>query len=175
MGSSIWGLVVDFGWAKYLRQILLIGVGVKYFKLGRLMAGVKVGWWALVGAGAVLLLLVYCPHGTPTPHLTRFTTWTYTRFKVMLLLFSNWGFCSNRILRYFPMSVSQLVTGVTSQVFWIIWLFRRCKPYALTNLITRTTLTTQATLKTWTTWPPGPPGPSGLPGLPGTTDTPGTL
>ena len=53
------------------------------------MVGVKVGWWALVGAAAVLLLLVYCPHGTPTPHLTRFTTWTYTRLKVLILLFSN--------------------------------------------------------------------------------------
>ena len=87
-------------------------------------------------------------------------------------------------------SVSVLVTGVTSQVFSLNWLFRPCKHYALTNLIIRTTLTTQATLTTWTTWtawttwttwttwppgPPGPPGPSGLPGLPGTTGTPGTL
>ena len=31
---------------------------------------------------------------------------------------------------------------MTSQVFSIIWLFRPCKPYASTNLITRTTLTT---------------------------------
>ena len=30
------------------------------------------------------------------------------------------GFCSNRILLYFPMAVSQSVTGVTSQVFSII-------------------------------------------------------
>ena len=30
------------------------------------------------------------------------------------------GFCSNRILQYFPMLVSVLVTGVTSQVFSII-------------------------------------------------------
>ena len=44
-----------------------------------------------------------------------------------------------------------LVTGVTSQVFSIIWLFRPWKPYALTNLITRTTLNTQVTLTTWTT------------------------
>ena len=61
------------------------------------------------------------------------------------------GFCSNRILLYFPMLVCQSVTGVTSQVFSIIWLFRPCKPYALTNLITRTTLNTQVTLTTWTT------------------------
>ena len=42
----------------------------------------------------------------------------------------------------------------------IIWLFRPCKPYTLTNLITWTTLTTRATLTTWTslttwtTWSP---------------------
>ena len=30
------------------------------------------------------------------------------------------GFCSNRILLYFPMGGCQLVTGVTSQVFSII-------------------------------------------------------
>ena len=39
------------------------------------------------------------------------------------------GFCSNRILLYFPLSVSQLVTGVTSQLFSIIWWFIPCKPY----------------------------------------------
>ena len=32
----------------------------------------------------------------------------------------NCGFCSNRILHYFPMLVCVLVTGVTSQVFSII-------------------------------------------------------
>ena len=32
-------------------------------------------------------------------------------------------------------------TGLKSQVFSIIWLLTPCKPYALTNLITRTTLT----------------------------------
>ena len=33
---------------------------------------------------------------------------------------NNCGFCSNRILPYFPMLVSVSVTGVTSQVFSII-------------------------------------------------------
>ena len=76
----------------------------------------------------------------------------FLRLRLRLCLFTYCGFCSNRILHYFPMSVSQLVTSVISQVFSIIWSFRPCKPYALTNLITRTTLTTQATLTTWTTW-----------------------
>ena len=35
-------------------------------------------------------------------------------------LSKNCGFCSNRILPYFPMFFSQLVTAVTSQVFSII-------------------------------------------------------
>ena len=38
------------------------------------------------------------------------------------------GFCSNRILPYFPLSVRQSV-GVTSQLFSIIWWFMACKPY----------------------------------------------
>ena len=41
----------------------------------------------------------------------------------------NCGFCSNRILHYFPMCVCQSITDVTSQVFTMIWLFRPCKPY----------------------------------------------
>ena len=40
------------------------------------------------------------------------------------------------------------VTGVKSQVFSIIWLFRPWEPFALTNSITRTNLTTQVTLTT---------------------------
>ena len=55
------------------------------------------------------------------------------------------------LLSHVSQSVSVSVTGVTSQVFSIIWLFRPWKPYALTNLITRTTLNTQVTLTTWTT------------------------
>ena len=58
----------------------------------------------------------------------------------------NCEFCLSRILPYFPMLVSVLVTGVTSQVFSIIWLFRPCKPYTLANLITGTTLTNWTTL-----------------------------
>ena len=60
----------------------------------------------------------------------------------------NCEFCLSRILPYFPMLVSVLVTGaVTSQDFSIIWFLRPYKPYTLTNLITRTALTIQATLE----------------------------
>ena len=38
------------------------------------------------------------------------------------------GFCSNRILLYFPLSVRPSVTGMTSQLFSIIWWFRAWKP-----------------------------------------------
>ena len=50
-------------------------------------------------------------------------------------------------------SVCVSVTGVTSQVFSIIWLFRPCKPYTLTNLILAPPWPPRQP------WPPGPPGP----------------
>ena len=59
-------------------------------------------------------------------------------------------FCSNRIPHYFPLSASQSVcqsvTGVTTQLFLIIWWFKAWKPYIFWKHIM------------WPTWLLLPPG-----------------
>ena len=51
--------------------------------------------------------------------------WLFARQSLNIV---NCGFCSNRIPLYFPLCVC-LCTGVTSQLFSIIWWLRAWKPY----------------------------------------------
>ena len=107
-----------------------------------------------------------------------YKTWLFARQSLNIV---NCGFCSNRIPLYFPLCVC-LCTGVTSQLFSIIWC-RAWKPYIFWKHIIQadhpdhsyhltiwppdhltiwppdhlTTWTTQAimnTLTALTTWPP---------------------
>ena len=77
-------------------------------------------------------------------------TWLFGRQSLYMINLVNCGFCSNRILLYFPLCIC-LCTGVTFQLFLIIWWFRAWKPFSESISSRLITLTTP------TTWPPGPP------------------
>ena len=80
----------------------------------------------LVSGGSLFLRASPYPtsHLELTKHgktITRLAADNFNGFGELVLTTNPFcGFCSNRILLYFPMLVSQYVTGMTSQVFSII-------------------------------------------------------
>ena len=77
-----------------------------------------------------------------------YKTWLFARQSLNIV---NCWFCSNRIPLYFPLCVC-LCTGVTSQLFSIIWWFGAWKPYIFWKHFIQADHSDHLT-----TWPPGPP------------------